>query len=164
MVNKKEKLQNAVEDFEQKTEKSVEDYMTLFQTFFSVTQQGSGLVWSQIKEVLEVALHEVTPDTQFYDWEKGILRRLVSERVKSLSNSPFTRNEDVYQQLSRIHERIRIQDVEDVIFLKDELWMLKCLVSEKYHEEIAKDAEDLNLNRHQELCDLHRKFEQIGPC
>lgn len=163
MINKKkEELQQAVAVFDKKTEKGVEDYFSLFETVVSVTSEGSGLVWSQVEEAIRIALRKETPELHFVDWEIGILRRLISERYNKLANQVHTRNEDVFRQIEAIHERIRTQNVEDVIFLPGELWILKCLVSEKYHEEKEMDPVDINLTRYQQLSEIHHRFEQMN--
>ena len=45
-------LEEAIKDF-QNSHQDTDDYMSLFQTVNQVTTQGSGLMWSQVREILD---------------------------------------------------------------------------------------------------------------
>lgn len=56
MNNKKEKIYNAVSVFS-KSNQNTEDYIDLAQVIQNITSQGNGLLWSEIRKVVDEALN-----------------------------------------------------------------------------------------------------------
>lgn len=146
MENRKEKLENAVREFD-KSKRSVGDYMDLFGVIVSVTRQGSGLVWSQVQEAIQLGLQEQSIDRHLTDMEKSILFRLVRGNYTELKNKQFIRNEDVYRKIEIIFNRNRGVELENMVFLDAEWHVLEPMVAveliiEEYGEEQNKKSAD----------------------
>lgn len=56
METKKEQLKKAIEEF-RKSDQNKKDYMNLIVVSHRVLKQGSGLLWSDVEEVLEDVLN-----------------------------------------------------------------------------------------------------------
>ena len=156
-MNKKHKLQETIETFEEKKERNVEDYLRLFCVVESVLRQGSGLVWSDVEDAIQKALKQDITRMIFTNREKATLRNLIRERYNDLVPKKLTRNEEVFLQLEAIHNRVEGIDIEDVEFEEEEKWILQCLVSEKYNGSLKMGESNLT-----NISELHGKFEQFS--
>ena len=56
-ISKSDKFKKAMEDFVT-SDKDANDYMSVFYVFHHVTKQGSGLLFSDIKEIIQKVLDD----------------------------------------------------------------------------------------------------------
>jgi len=56
-MGKQRDLVKAIKQFEKEKSKSIADYTDLFVVVNRVLKQGSGLLWSDVIEAIDVALH-----------------------------------------------------------------------------------------------------------
>lgn len=149
MENKEEKLEHAVREFE-KSGRNVGDYMDLFGVVVSATKQGSGLVWSQVQEAIQLGLQEQPIERYLTDSEKSILFRIVRKNYTELKHKTYIRNEIIFRKVEIIFNRNRGVELENMIFLDAEWQLLEPMVAveliiEEYGEDQdGKSADELN--------------------